>query len=827
MKLLSPLAGWAAPLDEAPDEVFAGRMLGDGVAIDPIGDVLYAPCDGEVIALAPSQHAITLRAASGAEILIHIGIDTVALGGEGFTPCVAPGSKVKTGDRLMAFDLDLLARRAKSLLTPILILNSRAFAMGWRATGCEVLVGEPLFEIIPVEKARPAQAVEEAAEARLEVVLGLAQGLHARPAARLAALVKPFASRVLVAAGDRTAEAESPFELMALGAGAGETLTLIGRGADAEAALRAVAAFLSDHGGRREAPSRIALRAVKSWSPPDQSQKKSLIRGVCAAPGLAIGPAALLRLPELSIQRDGNGASTERSALAAALAEVRARLLAGAGGVAGEIMAAHLALLNDPALVEAAEAEIAAGRSAAFAWGKALDAKAEVIKGLGDLRLQARADDLIDLKRRVQSTLTGAEETRSEIPDGALLIAKDLLPSDLLALSGRICGLCTSGGGPTSHVAIIAAALGLPALVAAGPRVLDLGEGQTVILDAGEGWLDPEPLPETLERARRETASRALHHAAALAAAREICRLADGARIEVFANLDAIAGAKTALAAGAEGCGLLRTEFLFMERGSAPDEEEQAMAYQAIADALDGRPLIIRTLDIGGDKPVAYLPALKAENPALGVRGIRLGLACPELLETQLRAILRVRPLGACRVMAPMIASLEELRAVRRALDKARRDLGVTQPLELGVMIETPAAALIAAELAQEADFFSIGTNDLAQYTLAMDRTNPALAAALDALHPAVLRLIGLACQGAKASGRWVGACGGLASDVLAAPLLIGLGVTELSAAPAAIPALKAALRPLTLSACRALAEAALAEPTAEAVRNRLLDPLQ
>jgi len=280
------------------------------------------------------------------------------------------------------------------------------------------------------------------------------------------------------------------------------------------------------------------------------------------------------------------------------------------------------------------------------------------------------------------------------------------------------------------------------------------------------------------------------------------------------------------VANGAEGCGLLRSEFLFMERAAAPDEAEQFAAYQAIAQALEGRPLIVRTLDVGADKPVAYLPLPPQDNPALGVRGIRVGLAWPELLRTQLRAILRVQPAGQAQIMAPMIASLAELRAVRALLVELAADLGVPVP-RLGVMVETPAAAVTADLLAAEADFLSIGTNDLAQYTLAMDRTSPQLAAQVDALHPAVLRLVREAAAGAARRGRPVAVCGGLASDLAAAPILIGLGVTELSAAPAAIPELKAAIRDLTLGQCRDLAERALLQTSAAEVRALKLGPVE
>jgi phosphocarrier protein FPr/phosphocarrier protein len=273
---------------------------------------------------------------------------------------------------------------------------------------------------------------------------------------------------------------------------------------------------------------------------------------------------------------------------------------------------------------------------------------------------------------------------------------------------------------------------------------------------------------------------------------------------------------------GAEGCGLLRTEFLFLDRQSPPTEAEQSAAYQKIADVLGARPLTIRTLDAGGDKPIAYLPLPEEENPALGLRGVRTSLAFPELLRTQLRAVLAVHGPARCRLLLPMISDVEEIRAVRVLVDEVGRELGRAERISVGVMIETPASAVLAERIAAVADFLSIGTNDLTQYTLAMDRGHPQLAARLDALHPAVLRLIARTAEGARAHGRHVAVCGGLASEPLAAPLLVGLGVHELSAVPAVIPQLKARIESVSLSDCRTLALQALEQDSAAAVRALL-----
>ncbi|MDE2138610.1 MAG: phosphoenolpyruvate--protein phosphotransferase, partial [Gammaproteobacteria bacterium] len=488
---------------------------------------------------------------------------------------------------------------------------------------------------------------------------------------------------------------------------------------------------------------------------------------------------------------------------------------------AGEIAAAHLALLEDPELLAAARAALAEGRSAGFAWRESVRAAAAPLRTLADPRLRERVDDLIDLETQVLLALAGtAAAPAPELPERAIVIARELLPSQLLALdAARLAGLATAAGGATSHVSIIAAAMGIPALVALGPGVLKLREGTELVLDAERGVLEVEPPPARLGAALAGLAARRERRAAERAAAQRECRLADGRRIEVFANVGSAADALAAVRNGAEGCGLLRTEFLFLERESPPSVTEQTAAYQQIADALGGRPLTIRTLDAGGDKPIAYLPQPAEANPALGLRGVRTSLASPPLLRAQLEAILQVRPGAQCRILLPMITDVAEVAAVRAVLDELRAELSVTRAVEVGVMIETPASALIAERLVEVADFLSIGTNDLTQYTLAMDRLHPLLAPRLDALHPAVLKLIAGAAAAAAGRGRMVAVCGGLASEPLAAPLLVGLGVQELSAVAAVIPRLKADLSRVTLEQCRALACAALSAADAAAVR--------
>jgi phosphocarrier protein FPr len=296
---------------------------------------------------------------------------------------------------------------------------------------------------------------------------------------------------------------------------------------------------------------------------------------------------------------------------------------------------------------------------------------------------------------------------------------------------------------------------------------------------------------------------------------------ADGRRLNVVANISGLAEAEESVALGGEGVGLLRSEFLFLQRSAAPDEAEQAAVYTAIAKALGPeRDLVVRTLDVGGDKPLAYLPLPPEVNPFLGVRGIRLNLLGPELLTSQIRAILTAAPFSRLHIMFPMVSTVEEVRTVRAMVAEQKAALGAASPVAVGIMVEVPSAAVLAGGLAAEVDFFSIGTNDLTQYTLAIDRGHPRLAKMADGLHPAVLSLIDQTVRGARRHGKWVGVCGGLAGESAAIPILLGLGVDELSVSVSALPAVKAAIRRLTASECQTLARDALALLTAAEVRE-------
>ena len=808
--ILAPLAGWAMPLAEVPDKVFAQAMAGDGVAIDPTGDVLHAPCDGEIVAMGDARHAVTVRA-QGVDVLAHVGIDTVALGGEGFELLVKPGDRVRAGQPLMRFDLDHVARRAKSAASPIVIASGNAIVR--RTVSARVKVGDVLMEVAASASADAGAAA--AASARRRFRVAFEHGLHVRPAALVVGALRPFASRVEISAHGRSADARSAVAMMALGAHAGDLVEVSASGADAEAALDALAPLF--------APENAAPVSAAPGSAPAPEGDTRRIRGVVASRGIAAGPTMQWTQSEIEVAERGAGVGGETAALERALDTVRRHLHEAGKAAEGErrsLAEAHAQLLDDPQIAANARAAIGRGRSAGFAWREATRAVASLLADLPDERMRERAADLRDLENQVLRVLAGKPPvSQRELPADAIVIADELLPSQLMALDARrLAGICMARGGPTSHVALVAAATGIPLLVAAGARVLEVPDGTIAILDAEGGWLDTRPEPGEIDAVRGDRTRRESEALSDRSAAQAPSLTRDGVRIVVNANAGGVDEARLAASNGADGVGLLRTEFLFVDRREAPGEDEQLERLREIAGALGGRMLTVRTLDAAGDKPLAYLPMPREDNPALGLRGVRATFLAPALMRAQLRAILRVDPPAQCRIMFPMVNDAAELAQLRELVAECAREMGKDVP-PVGVMIETPAAALQARELAESADFLSIGTNDLSQYTLAIDRGHPQLASHLDALHPAMVRLMAVTADGAIGRKRSVSVCGALASDVEALPILIGVGIHEVSVTPAAVPRIKRVARSLDASRCREAAHDAIEAADAAEVR--------
>ncbi|WP_186211748.1 phosphoenolpyruvate--protein phosphotransferase [Burkholderia gladioli] len=671
---------------------------------------------------------------------------------------------------------------------------------------------------------------------RVELVLDYPHGLHARPASAWVASAKRFQAALRVRHGDSVADPKNLVSLLQLGATANAELVLSAQGVDAAEALvalkRTIEALSAEEHARADAAKLRRQQAQPAlWTPRDPA---TVIEGVGAGPGFVAGPVRLMRSRTLQIEDRADDPLDAATRLEAALASTARELEALAretgarlGEAEGAIFAAQRELLDDAALLDETARRVVDGHGLAWSWHRATEQQAAKLAALPDPLLAARAADLRDVARRVLGHLGDADVEGSADVSGdgagqgapAILIAEDLTPSDTAQLDPAVTlGFCTVAGGPTSHTAILARTMGVPAAVACGAALLALRDGEHVVLDGNAGRLYAGV--SAADRERAAEAQRRFVEAQHRAAANRALPAAtlDGHVLEIGANITRPAQVKAAIENGADGVGLMRTEFLFLERHDAPDEEEQYACYRQMVEASGGRHLIIRTLDIGGDKQVPYLNLPHESNPFLGVRGLRLCLRRPELFVPQLRALYRAAMHGPLWIMFPMVSTLDEARQAIALAETVRAELDAPK-VPLGIMVETPSAAALADHFAELVDFFSIGTNDLTQYVLAIDREHPELARMAQSLHPAVLRMIAQTVDGARRHRKWVGVCGGLAGEPLGAAILAGLGVDELSMSVRDIPAVKTRLRASRLDALRALARRALDAADVDAVR--------
>ena len=691
----------------------------------------------------------------------------------------------------------------------------------------------------PPASAPPADSAEEL----LELTVHNRLGLHARPAARFVAAAGRFAANVRVIMGERSANAKSINQVATLGVRQGDVITVAAAGPDATEALAAIRALSEDNFGDRDPVVPDERQATSDERPATgllttDPLNTDELKGIPASPGVAVGPAAVYRprVPEV-IARAVEDTAAERArlqeAVAAAAAEIETLYrdaVRQVGQDEAAIFEAHLLFLQDPQLIDTALARIETERvNAEAAWQAETAGMAATYRDMDDAYMRARAADVEDVAQRVLRHLLGVELPSLHFTTPSVLMAADLSPSDTVRLDPRrVLAICTEVGGATSHSAILARSLSIPAVVGLGRAVWSVGDGQVVGVDGEAGVLYAQPDASRLAElaARRDAWLEGQRRAKA--AGQTEATTPDGRRIEVAANVGRLKDVPLALEYGAEGVGLFRTEFLFLDRGQAPTEEEQYAAYREAARLMGDRPLIIRTLDVGGDKPLPYLDLGEEANPFLGWRAIRFCLERPDVFMPQLRAILRasVGPDGApnrVRLMLPMIGTPGEVRQARQMLATAQDELrraGVAfnEGMEVGIMIEVPSAVAVADQLAREVDFFSIGTNDLTQYVMAADRGNARVAELVNPFQPAVLRMVRDAAVAAHSAGIWIGMCGELAGNPLATPVLLGLGLDELSMSAPSIPAVKDAVRRLSLAEARQIAAEALALDSAEAV---------
>ncbi len=726
--------------------------------------------------------------------------------------------------------------------------------------------GAPATEQV---SAPPPGAAPEYSEAQL--VLNNPTGLHARPASLFVQTAHRFNASIQALSRGRQAQASSITAVLSLGARQGDTLTIRASGPEAEQALDALSTLVRANfyetspspgeGTPLEAPPQPAASSpgpTLTAAPAPTPSEHATWQGIPTSAGVALGPALLYTASSVSlnsVERQAIAAeqvATEqerlRGAVDAAIAELRALTASTQeriGRAEAAMLEAQVLMLQDPALLDAAlqaiEEQHLAASSALALMG---ERQASLLEGLDDPLLAGRAADVRDAAGRALQHLMNvqrAQQKLSALDHPVLLLAEDLTPSATSMLRPEhVLGICTVQGGPTAHAAILARALGIPAMAGLSATALEvIRSGDDVGLDAERGLLYHRPGAEVRARLSARLAERRQQQAALKASARQKQAPVeiDGRHISLLANVGGEAEAAAAREWGAEGIGLLRSEFLFAQAAQLPGEDEQRQRYMRIFETFSGGraassgPVVVRTLDAGADKPMPALESILGarveENPALGLRGLRISLAHQELFEQQLSAmLLAAADTGTqLHIMVPMLATVEELRTARSVFERVyarlkQRSVPLPAQVPFGIMIEVPAAVAMAAELAGLADFFSIGSNDLIQYTLACDRTNAATSYLYHPMQPAVLRFIARVAAAARQAGRTAAVCGEIASDARLAPVLVGLGVDELSMTPTAIPAIRAALMQRTATELAQLADRVLRAQTVAEVEQ-------
>lgn len=668
----------------------------------------------------------------------------------------------------------------------------------------------------------------------IQLTVSTPHGLHARPAARFVRTAAGFDAQIRIKKLESSTEpvsAASFNSIATLGISRGDRIVVFARGAQAREALSAIKTLVND---QLADMSEEFVQAPSAGAAVPQGREA--MAAVVVSPGIAAGPLFHYRvyLPPISRQKTQDCAQEWEYLLQArdhasrSILNRRHSVESRLGEAQAAIFDAHLLIIQDPRLLDSARSRIFEKKqNAAQAWQASVREIAANYRTLDDAYLRQRATDVIDAGNQVLLNLLGQPAPKTaDLPQPAIIVADELTPTDTAALDTmKVLGIVTVAGGPTSHVAILARALGIPAIAGVDPSILDLPDNTSLALDGFSGRLWIQPGPEVAEDLKKRRRRWLQGRRQLLKIGRRPAETVDGRRLIVSANLGNVLEAQAALENGAEGVGLLRTEFLYLTRSQPPSEAEQMDMLQQVGKTIGKKPVCVRTLDVGGDKSIPYLRLPAESNPYLGLRAVRLSLRHPALFRGQLRAILQAAADLDLRVMFPMISTIEEIDQVLETLNAVHLELAAENcahrwPIPTGMMIETPAAALMIATFIKRLDFFSIGTNDLTQYSLAAERGNANLADYADALHPAILQQISKVVQEAQRCGKHVAVCGELAADLTAVPALVGLGVDELSLAPHAIPEVKARICRLSYAKAADLAEKMMAADSARRARS-------
>ncbi|MGV3278989.1 phosphoenolpyruvate--protein phosphotransferase [Rickettsiales bacterium LUAb2] len=828
IKIYAPIDGKVIALEDVDDAVFSQKTVGDGIAIDPTSNVVVAPFNGIIKLVHGSKHAVIIQGEQGIEVLVHIGIDTIELKGEGFKVLTKIEQKVKKGDPLIEFDLEFVRKHAKSVHTIVVAVNLENNFVNKTAIS-EVKSANDVIYSVSNKKNELITASKSGANSSdnifIEQVKVLnAHGLHARPASFLVTMVKKFKSNITIIKGDNKANAKSLIELLALSINYNDEVKISASGEDAKIAIKEIInAFASGLGEDIEtvvttAKTNKIFNSGNVFKDINNKDIPTIATGTIIYPGITIGTTVLLEEENINVQENSNLTETqEQNRLNKAINEVKQRLEKNIKVARDkklnsqvDIFLAHLEVLNDDFLLNEVSSCLGRKKTAEFAWKMASEKTCAVLNATKNQLLQERIADIKDIERGILYALMGKELAQLIFPENSIVIAKDLVPSDLARFDQNVKGVILALGSSTSHVSIMMKNVGLPALASLGTELLSINNGVNVILNAKNGQAIFNPNINEVEKFNNQIKILEEKSTQNLIEAKKPAITKDGLQIKVMGNVGNLEEAIKAYEKGAEGIGLLRSEFLFYNNKTAPSEEEQYQAYQQICNVMQGSTVIARTLDVGGDKPIAYINIPEEENPIVGLRGVRNYAYNKEIFLNQIRALLRIKPAGVCKIMIPMVSLVDEVLEIKEIIAEERAKLNITADIKIGTMIEVPAAALMAEQFSKHLDFLSIGTNDLAQYTLAMDRGHAILTKNIDNLNPAVLRMIELTTKGAAKYNIPVGVCGAMASEAESVPLLLGLGVVDLSVTRDLIPDIKALIRNLDYKKCKDVAEKAI-----------------
>ncbi|MGB2579976.1 phosphoenolpyruvate-protein phosphotransferase [Elusimicrobium simillimum] len=823
LEIFAPVTGKVTPIEQVPDPAFSEKMLGDGIAIDPEAGVIVAPFDGTISSLNENLHAISVTSAGGAEILIHIGVETVALKGKGFKAFVKQGDTVKKGDKMLEVDFDFIGANAPSKLVIVIVTNPMETEVH-KTTAATVEAGRDF--ILNIGERR--QAAEDSSGPEIistPVKIINKNGIHARPAGVMASIANKFSSKIEIAKGDKKASAKSIVSIMGLGLGYEDTITIHAAGQDAEDAIKALMSAIKE--GLNETEEDHAAPAPQAAAQNDGADltKEAKLGGISASAGFVTGKAVLIKEEELAIPATNQGPAKEAEILNAAINKVKEDIkaeLAAAGGKQSfeEILKTHMGILEDHYLLDSAKSFISSGQNAAQAFVSAVSKSVEILSAAQNALIKERVADYKDLQKRVVMAVTGAKPKALNIAPGSILVAQEFLPNDISKLDSNVAGVISAAGSATSHASIMLRNAGVPALVNVGDVVLGIKGGEDIVLNATDAYAVFNPSDSVKKEAAAQVEKNKKASEENLLNAGKEAKTTDGVLIAVEGNVGSLEETEKAAKSGADGLGLIRTEFIFAAYKTVPTEEEQFKAYNDILTAMNGKPVTFRTFDVGGDKPVAYMNIPHEENPIMGLRGVRNYEANKELITNQIRALLRLKPQSNVRIMIPMISSARELDYMISVFEQEKKNLNMTENYNLGIMVEIPSVAILADRFIKHVNFFSIGTNDLTQYTVAIDRGNAQLAKYSSSFNPAVLTLINMTANAANKAGKKAGVCGGMASQVNAVALLIGLGVRELAVSAPEIANIKALIRTLSVSECEAFAREAMSLRSSVNVRE-------